>query len=225
MTAIGNDYLSSLRSTNMAAKTTGSDMLNQASFLKLMTAQLKMQDPFSPMDNSQMVAQMATFSQVAGTAEMNQSLSSIKSLLGGMSDSLATSRIPDAANWIGKSMLVSGDIVTPDRYGVYGGEVKLASDAADMTIDLVDARGNIVKTLEIGQKSAGDTVAFYWDGKDADGNMIDSQALQVVVNGATPSSISTWAAIAGVQSPADASSAKLITAIGQFSPSDAKKLS
>jgi flagellar basal-body rod modification protein FlgD len=37
--------------------------------------------------------------------------------------------------------------------------------------------------------------------------------------------MSTWAAIAGVQSPADASSAKLITAIGQFSPSDAKRLS
>lgn len=225
MTTITNDHLSSLSSPGTAAKTTGSDMLNQASFLKLMTAQLKMQDPFSPMDNSQMVAQMATFSQVAGTAEMNQSLSSIKSLLGGMTDRLSASRIPDAANWIGKSMLVDGDIVTPDRYGVYGGEVKLASDAADMSIDLVDAQGNVVKTIDIGAKSAGETAAFYWDGTDEAGNSIDSQALQVVVNGAIPSNISTWAAIAGVQSPADASSAKLITAIGEFSPSDAKKLS
>lgn len=224
MTTISNN-VSSLSSTSAAARTTGSDMLNQASFLKLMTAQLKMQDPFSPMDNSQMVAQMATFSQVAGTAEMNQSLSNIKSLLGGMSDGLSASRIPDAANWIGKSMLVNGDIVTPDRHGVYGGEVKLAEDATAMSIDLVDAQGNVVKTIDIGQKSAGDSVAFYWDGTDEAGNTIDSQALQVVVNGARPSSISTWAAIAGVQSPADASSAKLITAIGQFSPSDAKKLS
>lgn len=225
MTTIANDYVSSLSSSSSTVKSTGSSTLDQSSFLTLLTAQLKMQDPFEPMDNTQMVAQMATFSQVTGIAEMNQSLSDISSLLGGVSDSLSATRISDAANWIGKSMLVSGDIVTPDRYGVYGGEVTLASDADDLSIDLVDADGNVVKTIEIGAKSAGETAAFYWDGVGEDGSTIDSQALQVVVNGGTASSISTWAAIAGVQSPADASSAKLITALGQFSPSDAKKLS
>src|SRR3546814_4997421 len=68
-------------------------------------------------------------------------------------------------------------------------------------------------------------ISFYWDGKDAEGNAIDSQALQVVVRGAETSSVSTWAAIAGVQSPADSSTATLITPIGEFSPSDAQKLS
>jgi flagellar basal-body rod modification protein FlgD len=225
MTMIGNDYVSSLSSTNAAAKTTGSGTLDQTSFLTLMTAQLKMQDPFEPMDNTQMVAQMATFSQVAGISEMNASLSGITSLLGGMSDSLAASRLSDAANWIGKSMLVASDIVTPDRFGIYGGEARMAEDAADVSIDLVDANGNVVKTIDIGEKAKGDTVAFYWDGTDDSGNMVDSQALKVVVNGGRTSSISTWAAIAGVQSPADASSATLITAIGEFSPSNAQKLS
>src|SRR3546814_1843986 len=103
-------------------------------------------------------------------------------------------------------MLVDSDIATPDRYGFYGGEVKLGEDADNLAIDLVDADGNVLKTFDLGQKAEGETATFYWDGKDAEGNAIDSQALQVVVRGAETSSVSTWAAIAGVQSPADSRS-------------------
>ena len=51
--------------------------LGQTDFLRLMTAQLKEQDPFSPVDNQAMVAQMAQFSRVAGISEMNVALKSI----------------------------------------------------------------------------------------------------------------------------------------------------
>src|SRR3546814_4459761 len=61
-------------------------------------------------------------------------------------------------------------------------------------------RSNVLKTFDLGQKAEGETATFYWDGKDAQGNAIDSQALQVVVRGAETSSVSTWAAIAGVRS-------------------------
>ena len=40
--------------------------MDQTDFLRLMTTQLTTQDPFNPVDNTQMVAQMAQFSQVAG---------------------------------------------------------------------------------------------------------------------------------------------------------------
>ena len=69
--------------TNPSAPTTGtsSAMLNHNDFLRLMTTQLTTQDPFNPVDNTQMVAQMAQFSQVAGIAEMNKSLGSIAAAL------------------------------------------------------------------------------------------------------------------------------------------------
>lgn len=51
--------------------------LDQTAFLRLMTTQLQTQDPFNPMDNTQMVAQMAQFSSVAGISEMNGSLKAI----------------------------------------------------------------------------------------------------------------------------------------------------
>jgi flagellar basal-body rod modification protein FlgD len=51
--------------------------LGQSDFLRLMTTQMNAQDPFNPMDNSAMVAQMAEFSSVAGISEMNASLRAI----------------------------------------------------------------------------------------------------------------------------------------------------
>jgi flagellar basal-body rod modification protein FlgD len=51
--------------------------LGQNDFLRLMTTQMNAQDPFNPMDNSAMVAQMAEFSSVAGISEMNASLRAI----------------------------------------------------------------------------------------------------------------------------------------------------
>ena len=51
--------------------------LGQDSFLKLLTEQMKNQDPFDPVKNEDMVAQMATFSNVAGISEMNKTLKSV----------------------------------------------------------------------------------------------------------------------------------------------------
>lgn len=58
-------------------KGTGATKLDETAFLRLMTTQLKEQDPFDPVDNTQMVAQMAQFSSVAGISEMNTSLKDI----------------------------------------------------------------------------------------------------------------------------------------------------
>lgn len=44
------------------------------SFLKLLVAQMKNQDPTQPMDSTQYVAQLATFSQVEQSVQMNSKL-------------------------------------------------------------------------------------------------------------------------------------------------------
>jgi flagellar basal-body rod modification protein FlgD len=63
--------------------------LGQTDFLRLMTTQLKEQDPFSPVDNQAMVAQMAQFSSVAGISEMNIALKSISAQIGEQTTLLA----------------------------------------------------------------------------------------------------------------------------------------
>ncbi len=71
--------IQSINTNNLPVMPQGSAQrqLGQNDFLRLMTTQLSAQDPFDPVDNQQMVAQMAQFSSVTGISEMNISLQSI----------------------------------------------------------------------------------------------------------------------------------------------------
>jgi len=196
---------------------TGKSEMGQGDFLRLLTAQMQTQDPFEPVNNAEMVSQMATITNSSGIAEMNANLASIKEQLSG-------TRLGDAASWIGKSMLVQSNIAAPDASGLYAGQITLPAAVDGASVDLVDGNGNVVKSIDLGARPAGD-VSFYWDGKDDTGATVSNAALQVKVRGATPSKVATWATIAAVQSPADGSASKLITALGTYSPSDAISLS
>jgi len=63
--------------------TTGRDFtsLGQGDFLRLLTVQMQQQDPFDPVDNKEMLAQMAQFSSLAGMSEMNDTLKAISTKL------------------------------------------------------------------------------------------------------------------------------------------------
>lgn len=63
------------------AASRGQADLGTGDFLRLMTEQLKQQDPFAPTDNTQMVAQMAQMSASSGIAEMNATLKNIAAQL------------------------------------------------------------------------------------------------------------------------------------------------
>ncbi|MEV5024456.1 flagellar hook assembly protein FlgD [Sphingobium sp. LMA1-1-1.1] len=195
---------------------TGKSEMGQADFLRLLTAQMQTQDPFEPVDNAQMVAQMATITNSSGIAEMNQTLK-------GLASQLTGSRLGDAASWIGKSMLVNSNIAAPDAAGQYMGQVSFADATSGASVDLIDGNGNVVKTIDLGNQAKGD-VNFFWNGKDEAGNTIATDALKIRVNGASPSRVASWATIAAVQSPADGSASKLITPLGTYSPADAISL-
>ena len=196
--------------------------LDQNAFLRLLTTQLTTQDPFNPVDNTQMVAQMAQFSQVAGIAEMNQRLEAIASALGG-------NRIGDAASWIGRSMLVEADVATPLRDGSYAGEIELAAAADQVTISLVDENGSVVRNIPLGAQEAG-PVHFSWDGKGEDGQPVNAGPLRVVVNAraggsAVETATATWTTIGGIQSPAAGGEARLVTGLGLLAPAAAIRIS
>lgn len=205
-----------LASANVGKAGTGNKSLGQSDYLKLMTAQLQYQDPFAPMDNSQMVAQMAQFSQIAASTESNTTLKTI-------ADALSGSRLSDAASWIGKSMLVKSDKVAPDSLGQYAGQISLSGDSAAVSVELVDSAGSVVKKIDMGAQKAGD-LSFYWDGKNDAGQNAASGALSIRVTGATVSKTAAWTTVAAVQSPASGTGAKLITALGNFTATDALSL-
>lgn len=214
--------MTTVTSTNGTTDTSGQSSgvkaqnISQTDFLTLLTAQLKSQDPFNPLSNADLVAQMATISNTSGIAEMNQSLAAI-------AQSLSSSRLGDAASWIGRSMLVTSNLAAPDAQGQYAGQVTLAGPANNVSVDLVDGNGAVIKTIDLGASLGGD-VPFYWNGYDDAGTYVGGQTLQVQVRGAAPTNVATWASVAAVQSPADGTQTKLITPLGSFAPADAIKL-
>lgn len=213
-TITGNSALDAL--ARGQASSTQNGAMDQNAFLKLMTTQLKTQDPFDPVDNAQMVAQMAQFSSVAGIAEMNSSLKTIAA-------DIASSRVGDAASWIGRSALVRSDVAAQLSNGGYAGEIELPEDAADLTLSLVDGNGQVVHREELGAQPQG-TLNFAWQGAEG-----VSGPLRVVVSGrgadgALDTAISTWTEVNGVQSPASGAT-QLVTPLGLFSPQEALRLS
>jgi flagellar basal-body rod modification protein FlgD len=50
-------------------------------FLKLMLTQMQNQDPTNPMDQKDMLAQMAQFTQLSNSTEMNSTMTAMKSTL------------------------------------------------------------------------------------------------------------------------------------------------
>ena len=149
-------------STSATPKTTGNAQgLDQADFLKLMTAQLKNQDPFSPVDNSQMVAQMAQMSSTSGIAEMNSTLKAIAAKLNATSSS-------DAMGYVGKTVLTEGGTAYPRSSAGIAGAVELGAAATDVVVNISDASGMVLKTVSLGAQTGG-TVNYDWDGKTAAG--------------------------------------------------------
>ena len=69
--------VSAVGSTANATSTASTQSLDYSAFLKLFIAQLKNQDPTQPMDSTQYVAQLATFSQVEQSVQANTKLDSI----------------------------------------------------------------------------------------------------------------------------------------------------
>ncbi|GAA0725961.1 flagellar hook assembly protein FlgD [Sphingomonas japonica] len=152
------------------AKTT----LGQDDFLALMTAQLKNQDPFEPVDNTQMVAQMAQFSSLAGITEMSSTLKSIADKLNGTTPS-------DALAWVGRTVLTEGNVAFARTSGGIEGGVELDAGASNVNVTITAASGEVLKSIELGAQPAG-TVNFDWDGKNMAGEDAGDGPFQVTVS-------------------------------------------
>ena len=128
--------------------------LGQEDFLKLMTAQLQNQDPFAPMDNGDFIAQMAQFSTVTGITEINNNLTNLGS-------KLEPNRVATAAQFLGHSVLVPGQVASPDDKGEIHGVVDLPGYSNDVGLTFTSPSGEIVHTMNLGSNEKG-LVGFSW---------------------------------------------------------------
>src|ERR1700761_2798391 len=115
-----------------------SSTMTQADFLKLMTAQLQAQDPTNPVDNSQFVSQMAQFSQLSATQQLDTDLQTMSTNL---TSGQQTSQVLSAANLVNRQVLVPGSSATYDGTDAVKGAVNVTA-AGSVTVQVLDSNGN-----------------------------------------------------------------------------------
>ncbi|NSY16241.1 flagellar hook assembly protein FlgD [Neorhizobium sp. AL 9.2.2] len=96
------DTVSSATSTNATSSSKASSAAASASldydaFLQLLIAQMQNQDPTDPLDASEQISQLATFSQVEQSIQTNTNLESL----------IAQSSLSNASSYIGKTITSS----------------------------------------------------------------------------------------------------------------------
>jgi flagellar basal-body rod modification protein FlgD len=150
-----------------STSTTSTDAMSQLSgnfstFLTLLTAQLKNQDPTSPMDSSQFTQQLVEYSQVEQQIDSNTNLKTLITQGQSQGSAMATS-------YLGKQVTI-----TNGQAALSGGAANwnytLGTTAAATALSVSDANGKVVYS------GAGETTsgahAFTWNGKDSNGNQL-----------------------------------------------------
>ena len=140
--------------------------LGQDAFIKLLTTELKFQDPLNPMDSTEFITQLAQFSALDETRNTN-------ALMGGVAASLTSVNNLSMAGLIGKEVQVEGVLIphvegAPDTL-----KYQLGADTNSTIIQVKNSAGDVVRTIGLGPQSAGMKSAV-WDGFDNNGNLLPS---------------------------------------------------
>lgn len=142
----------------------GGASLGGTNFLTLMLAQLKNQDPTSPVDSNQFLNQLASLSTVQGITQLNTSFSSLSS-------SLASNQALQASSLLGHQALVSSATANLTASGAVTGAVSVPQTTSQVVLNISDSAGSLVRQINLGAQATG-LANFSWDGKAADGSSL-----------------------------------------------------
>ncbi|MBI5058311.1 hypothetical protein HZB60_00860 [candidate division KSB1 bacterium] len=173
-----------------------SQALDQADFLKMLMAQMQHQDPSSPMSNEEFASQMAQFSslqelQGIGSA-LDQSIQANLLLAQSFNNTMATSLIGKIVKADSNTVQVDGNSDTELNY-------KLGAAATDIKIEVRNADGEVVRTIELNAQEAGNH-SFTWDGLNGDGKPVVSgdYTFSVTAQGADDVTVETSTFVQGL---------------------------
>lgn len=157
-----NSFLNSLSvqerlQAEQEAEEASGNELGQTAFLELMITQLENQDPLSPQENSEFIAQLAQFSSVEGLERLNTNFDSFSS-------SFISNQALQASSLVGTAVTVPSTEAQLQEGGFVGGTVNLSAATTNLTMNIYDEQGTFVEQIPMGAQPSGDLV-FRWDGR------------------------------------------------------------
>lgn len=145
-------------SKNTASKAATSGAGDFQTFLTLLTAQMRNQDPLKPMDSTEFVAQLASFSAVEQQVQTNDQLAQMMNLLSG-------SPASSMAEWIGKEVRHYGEASYNDHAIDIGPAVHPYADAAILKVR--DTDGQLIYETAFGPNQE----TLEWNGETTEGSV------------------------------------------------------
>ena len=136
---------------------------NFETFLTLLTAQLKNQDPLSPMDSNQFTEQLTQMTGVEQQLLTNDLLTSLLAAQSGAG-------LNGASNYIGKDATAAWAVTKLDA-GSASWSYELGAAASEATLSVLDSTGKTVWTGPAPDRTTG-THDFVWNGKTTAGGQL-----------------------------------------------------
>lgn len=130
-------------------------------FLKLLTTQLRNQDPTSPLDSNEFTQQIVSFTQVEQSINTNTNLEKLIALN-------ETTQLNNAASYIGKTVQINGEDSTLSN-GKATFTYSLTEKADESIVVISNKEGKVIYSGN-GEKQAG-TYHFIWDGRNNEGDL------------------------------------------------------
>jgi len=144
-------------------------------FLTLLLAQLKNQDPLSPMENTEFTAQMAQFSSLEQLFNVNDNLEGLQTLA-------ASQTGAQSLNLIGKEVEASGDNIHVAQDGSTSPiSFEMPGDANNVTVSIFDQNGSLVNVIEAGSLTTGPQ-NVEWNGRNTNGAPVEPGLYSYSVN-------------------------------------------
>jgi flagellar basal-body rod modification protein FlgD len=136
--------------------------LGGTDFLTLMLAQLKNQDPTSPVDSNEFLSQLASLSEVQGITQLNTSFATLSS-------SLTSNQALQASSLLGHQALVPSTTATLGTAGAtISGAVSVPQTSSQVVLNISNSAGVLVQSINLGAQSAG-LANFTWNGQTSSG--------------------------------------------------------
>lgn len=162
---------------SQAGKRSNSQELSD-NFMTMLVTQLQNQDPLKPMENQEMVSQLAQINTLNGIQELNATLE-------GIGSQIDEGQALEAMGLIGQGVLVPGDRVLVGRDSEGGINttpfgMELAEPAENVTVTITDGAGQVVRRYDIGAVDAG-VSSFLWEGDTEQGSLAPDGAYNVGV--------------------------------------------
>ncbi|ACR14597.1 flagellar hook assembly protein FlgD [Teredinibacter turnerae] len=170
VSSVNNNPLSDYSIANKTKEEPKSNELGQSAFLELMITQMENQDPLSPQENTEFIAQLAQFSSVEALDKLNNNFDSF-------TNNFMANQALQASTLVGRSVTVPAEQTYLQANDLVTTSVEIPSSTSSVNMNIYSESGALVEQIPLGSQPAGEMVVR-WDGLNAEvnGELLDWQS-------------------------------------------------